>query len=280
MVSTVSLKVKSPAISVLLSVYNAERYVGFAIKSILQQTFKNFELIIVDDSSSDKSWKIIKKYSEQDRRIVAIRNKYNLGGCKTLNRALLLARGRYIARADHDDWSYPDRLEKQFKFMELHSEIGIVGGVMEIINETGKVMGKRKYNLSDDKIRRKIFRYSPFSHPLVMIRKSILDRVGHYNPAFAPADDYELYLRIGKISKFANLPDTLLKYRVITNSMTYNLTKKMELATLRVRNFYAKDKHYKLNIVDQLFNFMQYLSVFIVPPSIKIRLFNLLRNTR
>jgi glycosyltransferase involved in cell wall biosynthesis len=277
MVSRTPLKTKSPVVSVLLPVYNAEKYIAAAIESVLRQTFKDFEFIIIDDCSSDRSWEIVKKYSKQDKRIVALRNEHNLKGCNTLNKGLKLVRGKYVARVDHDDWSYQDRLEKQFKFMESHSDVGIVGGVMEIINETGKVIGKRKYNLSDREIRRKFFWYSPFSHPLVMIRKSVLDKVGYYNPAFAPADDYELYFRIGKESKFANLPDVLLKYRVVTNSMTHSLTKKMELATLKVRNIYAKDKHYKMNKIDKLFNVVQFISIFTIPSGIKIRLFSLLR---
>src|SRR3990172_1273523 len=226
MVSRTSLKTKSPAISVLLPVYNAEEYVANVIESILQQTFADFEFIIIDD------------------------------------------------------YSYQDRLEKQFKFMELHSKVGIVGGIMEIINETGKVIGKRKYSLSDSEIRKRIFWYSPFSHPLVMIKKSILDKVGYYNPAYVPVDDYELYFRIGKESKFANLPDVLLQYRIIKSSMTYNLTRKMELATFKVRSLYAKDKHYKMSKIDQFLNVIQYFSFFIIPPRIRISLFNLLRNTQ
>ena len=280
MVSRTSLKTKSPAISVLLPVYNAEEYVANVIESILQQTFADFEFIIIDDYSSDKSWEIVKKYSKKDKRIIALKNKYNLGGCKTLNKGLKLARGKYVARVDHDDWSYQDRLEKQFKFMELHSKVGIVGGIMEIINETGKVIGKRKYSLSDSEIRKRIFWYSPFSHPLVMIKKSILDKVGYYNPAYVPADDYELYFRIGKESKFANLPDVLLQYRIIKSSMTYNLTRKMELATFKVRSLYAKDKHYKMSKIDQFLNVIQYFSFFIIPPRIRISLFNLLRNKK
>lgn len=278
MVSETKIKSKYPLVSVLMPAYNAEKYIGEAIKSILNQTFTDFEFIIIDDCSSDKSWDIIKKYAKADKRIVALRNKHNLGGCMILNKGLSLARGEYIARADHDDWSYPDRLEKQLDFIELHPEVGIVGGMMEIINETGKVIGKRKYNLSDKEIRKKIFWYSPFSHPLVLMRKIVIDKVGYYNPEFAPADDYELYFRIGKVSKFANLEDVLLKYRVVTNSMTHSLTKKMELATFRIRNIYAKDKHYKMNKIDKLFNIVQYISIYVIPTVIKIRLFSLIRS--
>lgn len=278
MTSTGSLKQKTPAITVLLSVYNAEKYVGIAIDSILNQTFTDFELIAVDDRSTDKSWEIVQQYAKQDSRIIALRNEVNLGGCKTLNVGLKLAKGKYVARLDNDDWSYPDRLEKQFNFLESHPDVGIVGGVMEIMNQSGEVTGKRTYNISDDEIRKKIFRYSPFSHPLVMTRKSVLDKVGYYDPAYAPADDYDLYFRLGSESKFANLPDVLLRYRIVQGSITSKQTKKMELATIKVRNHYSKNSHYNFTYADKLYNFLHYISIFIIPPKTKIYLFNLLRN--
>lgn len=271
---------KSPSISVLLSVYNSEKYVAIAIESILNQTFADFELIIVDDRSTDSSWEIVQKYAKQDKRIVALRNDVNLGGCRTLIKGLEYCTGKYYARLDNDDWSYPDRLEKQFSFLEAHPDVGIVGGTMEIINESGQVTGKRKYNLFDSEIRKNIFRYSPFSHPLVMIRKSILDKVGGYNPEYAPADDYEMYFRIGKESKFANLEDVILQYRMTPGSITFNRTKKMELSTVKVRNLYKGDSCYKFGWGDQLYNLLHYFSIFIIPPRAKIYIFNLLRNTR
>lgn len=276
--SAESFMEKKPTITVLLSVYNAENYVGIAIESILKQSFTDFELIAVDDCSTDKSWDIVQQYMKLDSRVIAKRNEVNLGGCKTLNVGLKLAKGKYIARLDNDDWSYPNRLEKQFDFLEAHPDVGIVGGVMEIMNQHGEVTGKRKYNISDQEIRNKIFRYSPFSHPLVMIRKSILDKVGSYDPTYAPADDYELYFRIGNESQFANLPDVIMRYRVIPSSITFMQTKKMELATINVRNQYSKNPNYNFTLVDKIYNAFQYLSVYIVPSRLKIYLFNLLRN--
>ncbi len=275
-----SPKQKFPAISVLLSVYNSEKYVAIAIESILNQTFADFELIIVDDRSTDSSWDIVQRYAKQDKRIIVFRNEVNLGGCNTLIKGLEFCTGKYYARLDNDDWSYPDRLEKQFNFLEAHSDVGIVGGTMEIINKNGDVIGKREYNLSDSEIRKKIFRYSPFSHPLVMIRKSILDKVGGYDPEYAPADDYEMYFRIGRESKFANLADVILQYRMTPGSITFNRTKKMELSTIKVRNLYKKDHSYKFSWTDQLYNWMHYLSIFVIPPKVKIYIFNLLRNSR
>ncbi len=279
MVPKKPLKSKTPAISVIMPAYNAEKYIASAIDSILLQTFKDFELIIVDDSSTDKTWDIVKKYIK-GKRIIASRNNKNLKLSKTLNAAIEKSRGKYLARMDADDWSYPNRLDKQYKFMEKYKNVGIVGGQMEIVKEDGTSMGKRRYAKDDKSLRKNIFWFSPFSHPLIMIRKSILDRVGMYNPQFNPAEDYELYFRIGKISKFANLPETLLKYRVIAKSMTTGSTKKMELQTIKIRNMYANSKEYKMTHPQRIYNILQLISTHIVPSPLKMKIFNYLRNSR
>ena len=268
-----------PDISVLLSVYNSENYISESIESILDQSYANFELIIVDDCSTDGSFEICKSYANKDRRIVLLRNSVNLGGCQTLNEGLKHTRGKYVARQDNDEWSYPDRLAKQIKFMEDNPEVGVLGGSMEIINEMGEIVGKRNYKTTDSSIRKYIFRYSPFSHPLVMFRKSILDKVGYYDCTHAPADDYELYFRMGQESKFANLNDVLLKYRVVATSLTNSRTRKMELKTIGVRKKYKNTDNYKINVFDKAYNFFHFLSVYLVPAKIKIYLFNVLRNS-
>ena len=268
-----------PKISVLMTVYNSERYLRTAIESVLNQSLKDFELIILDDCSTDSSWSIIEKYASQDERIVAIKNEVNLGGCQNLNKGLKILRGKYMARHDNDDWSYPDRLERQFNYMESHPEVGIVGGAIELIDKNGKTIGKRTYNLSDLEIRKKIFRYSPFAHPLVMVRKSVLDKVGcFYDPSFAPADDYDLWFRIGKESKFANLPDTLLKYRMLPGSITFSSTKKMEMKTIDVRRKYVREGFYRANWFDRLYNFFHQFSIGMFPSKMKISLYNFFRN--
>lgn len=271
----------SPKVSVLMTVYNSEKYLGTAIQSVLNQTFADFELIILDDCSADSSWGIVQRYASKDKRIVAIRNEKNLGGCENLNKGLRLIKGIYMARHDNDDWSFPDRLEKQFNYMETHPEVGIVGGAIEIIDTDGKRIGRRKYNLSDADIRKKIFRYSPFAHPLVMMRKSVLDLVGcFYDVSVAPADDYELWFRMGKVAKFANIPDALLKYRVVPGSITLSSTKKMELATIRVRDKYRLDGFYRFTFIDALYNALHRSSIFIFPSKLKIRIYNYFRNER
>lgn len=280
MVPKQSLKIKSPAISVVMPAYNAEKYIGQAIDSILLQTFRGFELIIIDDASRDKTWEIIKKYQKKDKRIITLRNVKNLKLSKTLNIAIQKSRGTYIARMDADDWSYPYRLKKQFEFMEKHSSVGILGGTMEIMIENGAVIGKRSYPNDDKKIRNKIFWFSPFSHPLIMMRKPFLEKAGGYNPVFNPAEDYELYFRIGKISKFANLSDVLLKYRIVQKSMTTGSTKKMEQQTIKIRNMYAKSKQYNMRFIQKIYNSLHLLSIYTIPSGFKKHLFNYLRNTQ
>lgn len=267
-----------PLVSVLMPAYNAEKYIGEAIESILNQTFGEFEFIIVDDASTDNTWSVIQKYAQKDKRIRVYRNKKNMKSCRTYIRAMKLAKGKYLAIMDNDDISYPDRIKKQFKLLESHPEVGIVGGILEIIDKDGNYIARRRYQLTDGKIRKYIFKYSPFAHPLVMIRKSVLEKIGYYNPKYAPADDYDLYFRIGKVAKFANLPDVLLKYRVLSNSITNKATRRMDFATIEIR--YAYNNYpYKMSLSDGIFTFIQYLTIFVVPSKMRIWLFNFLRNS-
>ncbi len=263
-------------ISVLMPAYNARKYISEAIESVLNQTFKDFEFIIIDDCSTDKTLEIIEDYAKKDSRIIALRNEVNLKMSHTLNKGLALAKGKYIARMDADDWCHPERLYKQFVFMENNPEIGISGGSMNICDENLNVKSLRKYNLTDREIKKNIFKYSPFCHPSIIIKKEVFDRVGRYDANFNPAEDYELYFRIGEFYKFGNLDDVLLRYRVVEKSMTTGFTKKMELKTIAIRNRYSKK--YNMSFFDRIYNFLHRVSVHLVPPKFKIMLFNFLRN--
>lgn len=269
-----------PKISVIMAAYNVKRYIGEAIESILHQTFKDFEFIIIDDCSIDNTWEIIQKYAKNDNRIIPFKNKENLKLSETLNKGIAIAKGKYIARMDADDISVEDRLQKQFDYMERNPEVGILGGTMEIKDTNNRIIGKRKYNLTDRQIRKKIYRYSPFCHPLVMIRKSTLDQIGGYDVKWNPAEDYDLYFRIGKYCRFANLEDLLLKYRVIPMSMTTGLTNKMYFKTLDIRKKYSNDDFYKMNLFDKVYTFLQWVAIYILPARFKIWLFHLFRDSK
>lgn len=267
----------NPKISVLMPNYNCEKYIWEAIESILKQTFTDFEFIIIDDYSTDNSWEIIQNFAKKDERIIAIKNNKNLKICKTLNKWLKIAKWEYIARMDSDDISFIDRFQKQIKFLEKNLKVGIIGGSIEIIDEKNKKIGERHYNITDENIRKKIFRYSPFCHPTIMIRRDILEKSWNYDEEQVFAEDYDLYFRIGKYSQFANLTDFLLKYRMSSTNSTSKKLWEMEQKTLKIRKKALKEYWYTMTIFDKIYYYCQYLSMFIIPKKLKIFLFNLFR---
>ncbi|MEO0132855.1 MAG: glycosyltransferase [candidate division WOR-3 bacterium] len=200
--------------------YNAEKYISEAIESILNQTFKDFEFIIVDDASTDKTWEIIQEYARKDERIKSLKNDINMKIAKTLNYGIQHASGLYIARMDADDISLPERFELQVNFMNNNPDVVVLGGGMIIIDEDGKPISKRSYYSNDEEIRRHIFLFSPFCHPTIFIRKDAFDNTGGYDPYYESAEDYELYSRLGRLGKFANLKEFIIKYRLTPNSVT------------------------------------------------------------
>lgn len=266
-----------PSISVLMPAYNAEKYISLAIESILNQTLRNFELIIIDDCSTDDTWNIIQQYANKDSRIKGYRNAVNSKICKTLNRGISLVKGDLIARMDADDWSYPERLEKQFQLMKENEDIVISGGTIEICDSEMIVLNKRKYNLSDKKIREKIFKYSPFCHPAVIMRTGAILKAGKYDENLFDAEDYDMYFRIGKFGEFKNLPDTILKLRTSPSSVSQKNARRQEKLTLKIREKATKEYGYKMNYSDKLYFYAQLMSMYIIPQKFKFRLFNFFR---
>jgi len=269
---------KKPLVSILMPAYNAEKYIGNSIESILNQTFKDFELIISDDASTDKTWDIIKKYKQKDGRIVVTRNAKNRYIAENRNRLIKLAKGKYIAWQDADDISDSNRIQKQYEFMEKNPKIGIVGGYLEFFDDR-RVTGIRKYAESDKELRKTIFRFSPIAQPTAMIRKKCFNELGLYNPQYPPAEDIDMSFRIGSKYKFANIPQVTLKYRIHPLSATYTKLRKIELSTITVRNKFKNSHHYHMSFPDLVYNILHLISVFIVPSRLKIALFIFIRNT-
>lgn len=264
-----------------MPVYNARKYLDLAIKSILAQSFRNFEFIIIDDLSIDSSWNIIKKYAKQDRRIIALRNRENLKTTKTLNRGLKKARGKYIVRMDADDWSYPERLEKQFKFMEAHPKVGVSGSAIEVCDERLQTLNIRRYPKTDKQARKIIFRYSPFAHPVTIWRASTMRKVGGYNESIPLSQDLDLYFKIGKICEFANLDSVLLKLRVHDDSSSIIRGRYQEQFAIYTRiKAFLEIGGYTITFGDKLYIFLQMVSMILIPPKIKFWLFNFFRRAR
>lgn len=202
-------------ISCLLTVYNRPT-VKNTIDSVLNQTYKNFELIIIDNCSTDKTVEVIKSYS--DPRIKLYINDSNYGQVFSLNKGLKLCRGKYIARIDADDLCSPDRFEKQITQFEENENLVIVGSNVNLINTTDNVIGEIKYPESDTEIKKFILLDSPFAHPSVMIKKEVIDKHNvFYNDKYLISADYELWSKILKYGAAINIQEPLVFYRIGTN---------------------------------------------------------------
>lgn len=270
-------KNNTPAVSVVMPAFNAEKHIKTAIQSILSQTFANLELIIIDDGSNDSTGDIIAKFAQKDKRIIVLRNKINIGICKSLNKGIKQARGKYLARMDSDDWSFPDRLYKQFAFMKKHPKAVVCGGAIEVCDGSLKVMNQRRYPVSDKKIREKMLRINPFAHPAVIFKKDAVLKVGGYNEKLFTVEDYDLYFRLGKIGKFANLSSKVLKLRTHKNSVSSKLIAKQARLNLYVRLKAVYEYGYIMNLSDKIYFFLNFLGVICIPSFLKFKTYNFLR---
>lgn len=205
----------SPAISVIMSVYNAAPYLAQAITSILAQTDGDFEFLIINDGSTDTSSAILADFAHQDRRIRVIEQP-NHGLVFSLNRLLDEARGIFIARMDADDISHPDRFARQRAFLDAHPDYGVIGSWTADITEDGRPRPMKRMDQPTNHAGfvRAIDAGAPLlCHPSAMLRRSVLARVGGYRAAFRHCEDYDLWLRLANVTCLASLPDRLLQYR-------------------------------------------------------------------
>lgn len=214
-----------PEISVVMSVYNGLPFLEKSIQSILNQTFKDFEFIIIEDCSTDGSKEIIKKYSFQDPRIVCIYNETNLGHISlgyNMAKGVELARGKYIARMDSDDIAFPNRFTIQKEFLDNNPLIDIAGSWAIDIDDKDGQLGYRKYPEKNKDIVRVLWS-NPLIHPTVMFRRDSILNIGNYSINSGRRDDYELWFRAAaKGLKFANIPEYLLYYRFFDNFYNKN----------------------------------------------------------
>ncbi len=217
-----------PVVSVLMPVYNAERYVKEAINSILNQTFKDFELVVLNDASIDASKEIILSF--QDARIRYIENEQNRGLSFSRNRLLSEVRGEYIAWLDADDIAYLTRLEEEYKFLEEHRGYALVASWARLVDSEGKPTGNYiKSYIPDEYLSALLLFVNYFVQSSVMLRKSQLPDV-HYRPEFPPTEDYELWVRIAANHPVAILPKTLVDYRIHTTNISSVQQQKSEKA--------------------------------------------------
>ena len=209
-----------PTVSVLMPVYNAERYVAEAVESILAQTFTDFEFIIIDDGSTDGSLGILRDYAARDRRINLV-SRENRGFSATLNEGLQVCRAELVARMDADDIALPDRLHHQVPFMRDHPEVSVCGTDIYWTDDNACLLRRERVRTSHDDIMAAL-RMSlvlGICHPTAILRKSIVNRLGGYRHELCPAEDQDLWFRCAEVSRLANISIPLLKYRMHSASM-------------------------------------------------------------
>lgn len=269
-----------PLVSVVISIYNAETYIAQAIESILSQTLQNFELILIDDASTDNTLQIINSFKKKDKRIKVIRNKKNLHMAESLNLAIDQAKSDIIARMDQDDISLPKRLEIQYEFLKSHPDIAIVGNDIIVIDERNTTVGKRIYPITSDQLKKIMFRYSPFAHPTVMFRKDAYLKTGRYDGTKYPCEDIDFWFRLGRKYKFASIPMPLLKYRLIPTSSSHNNVLRTEIMGFIIKINAIKKYGYKPTFYDIVYNILQFATAWFMPTDSRIQLYNLLRSKK
>jgi glycosyltransferase involved in cell wall biosynthesis len=204
--------------------FNAAEFIDEAVTSILDQAFRDFEFIIINDGSSDETPSILERYQKADPRVRLYHQK-NQGIISALNRGCRLARGQYIARMDADDISLPGRLERQVDYIEDHPEIGILGTWISKIGHDGSVVGNWCPSPNPNVLKWKHFFGGCVCHPSVLMRRRILEKIDYYRVGSAPIEDEDLWLRASAITEFGNVPETLFKYRVWNGSAHHRFQK-------------------------------------------------------
>lgn len=219
-----------------MPVYNGEKYLKEAIESVLNQTFKNFELIIINDGSIDQTSKIIEEFAKRDTRIVTIQNFKNLGLQESLKIGIAASRGELIARLDYDDyWIDAAKLEKQIAHFEKYLDCVVVGTWVTLIDASGSNKGLLKRAVNDEAIRASILRSNEFTHSSVVFRKSTLSKAGgSYNSYYRYTEDLELWLRMGMVGKLANIPEFLTAYRTTGQNVSMRKRQQQLLECLKI----------------------------------------------
>ena len=226
----------NPLVSVIIAVFNGEEYIERAINSILLQTYKNIEIIIVNDGSDDNTKDILKNYKENN--IVVIHNSMNIGISKSRNIGGRLAKGKYIAVQDADDVSLPQRIKMQVNFLESRPDIVLLGATQYNVNKGIRKLG-RYFN--EEEIKRRLLLHNPIAHTSAFFPKTVYLALNGYNENFTVSVDFELYNRLMKFGNVAMIKEPLVEYYIHTNSISYKrkLLQCINSAKVRYRNIHT-----------------------------------------
>ncbi len=238
-------------ISVIIPVYNSQEFIWDAIESILSQSFQDFECIIIDDASTDGSYKICEEYASQDNRIRLYKNKTNKWISYTRNKLIGLAQTDYIASQDSDDISLSSRLQLSYDFLESHTDYAVVSWNNLIIDDQGFLIGKRMYN---DSIQSTILKKNPISQPASMFRKDVFFEAWGYDLDLNLGEDYDLWLKIyAKWYKIKNLNQNLISYRIHGLQSKVQQLKETISSTIYIQTRAIKEYGLPVKISDKIY---------------------------
>ncbi|MCK5642227.1 MAG: glycosyltransferase [Gammaproteobacteria bacterium] len=235
-----AMSAPSPTVTVLMSVYNGERYLSECIDSILNQSFTNFEFLIINDGSNDSTVKIINSYN--DPRIRLVHNKKNIGLTKSLNKGIKLVRGKYIARMDGDDISLPHRLEIQLKCFDADHSLTLCAGRMRVVDQNGHITGITYPTVSDKLLCWHLLSWhllfgNQIPHGSVMVKKEALIKIGGYAEWAYTTQDYELWSRMCLKYKMIVIPTTLIHWRQHRSGITQNYSEEQRQSALTICHY-------------------------------------------
>ena len=271
---------QKPLITVYMPVFNADKFLDQSISSILSQTFSNFEFIIVDDASTDNSWKIIKSHAKKDKRIIPIKNKINLGVSLTSNIAISQSHGKFLARMDADDISFPNRLERQLKFLQKNKSVIATGSQCIVIDKDDNVVGNKNFPTQFKKLKNMIFWAVPIQQPSMMINLDKLPKnFTWYQANQTSAEEIDLMFKLMKYGKISNLKENLLFYRHLDSSLSHKNPKDTFKLTLKSR-FNALKLGFKPSFLAVLINLIQIIAVALIPSQLINNLWNIIRGIK
>ena len=237
-----------PKVSVLMTVYNGFPYIKDAISSILNQSFSDFELIIIDDASTDETANTIEIFN--DRRIRYFKNSTNMGITRSANRGLSLAKSPYIARIDADDVSLPERLARQVEYLDQNQDIGVVGSAIREIDTKGRFLRSWNPPTSPQLIKWSLNLFDPIAHSTVLMRRKLVEQVQGYANEMETVEDYDLWRRLSKITKIANLSDVFGLIRRHSTNITkirsgFHRERRIKVSQLMISDYLNKEISYE-----------------------------------
>lgn len=270
----------NPKVSIILPTYNGAKFIANSMESVAGQTFNDWELIVIDDGSTDDMSRIVSELAAKDSRIKYFKNDKNLGIQKSLNRGIKEAGGEYIARIDDDDvWADKDKLKKQVEFLENNRDYVLVGTGTIVVDEDDNEIARYLLPEEDDDIRKKILSKNCFTHSSILFKKDAVLRLGGYSEGkdVLHVEDYDLWLRLGKVGKLANLPFYGVKFTLRGGAISS--TNKMEQfrkdikLTRKYRNDYPKFPRALIFGYLRLYFYIFFESI--IPENIKNKIFKL-----